>query len=65
MGEHMSSEEEIGCKALIGRHWRTIQGSLFPEWEREMDEKFIEEEKRRRKAGKEAVRVSRGTGRCL
>ena len=48
----------------LGRHWQTIQRSLFPEWEREMDLKFIEEEKRRQAEAeaKKAGRVSRGTG---
>lgn len=32
----------------LGRHWQTIQCGLFPEWEREMDEKLIKEEKIRR-----------------
>ena len=45
----------------LGRHWQTIQGSLFLEWEREMDLKFIEEERRRQAEAeaKKAGRVSR------
>ena len=38
----------LGGKYRLGSHWQTIQRSLFPEWESEMDMKFIEEEKRRR-----------------
>ena len=43
----MDEKDEKDGKYRIGRHWQTIQRSLFPEWEREMDMKFIEEEKRR------------------
>ena len=43
----MDEKSENGGRHELGRHWQTIQGSLFPEWEREMDMKFIEEEKRR------------------
>lgn len=54
----MDEKSENGGRYQVGRHWQTIQGSLFPEWERETDMKFIEEEKRRqteaeaRKAGR-------------
>ncbi len=44
----MDDKSENGVRYRLGRHWQTIQRSLFPEWEREMDMKFIEEEKRRR-----------------
>ena len=44
----MDEKSENGGRYRLGRHWQTIQRSLFPEWEREMDMKFIEEEKRRR-----------------
>ena len=44
----MSEEPENSDRHRLGRHWQTIQRSLFPEWEREMDLKFIEKEKRRR-----------------
>ena len=44
----MDEKCENGGRYRLGRHWQTIQRSLFPEWEREMDMKFIEEEKRRR-----------------
>jgi len=52
--------ENVG-RYRLGRHWQTIQGSLFSEWEREMDRKFIEEEKRRQAEAeaKEVGRVSR------
>ena len=43
----MDEKCENGGRYRLGRHWQTIQGSLFPEWEREMDLKFIEEERRR------------------
>ena len=43
----MDEKSENGGRYQLGRHWQTIQDSLFPEWEREMDLKFIEEKKRR------------------
>ena len=57
----MDEKGENGGRHGLGRHWQTIQGSLFPEWEREMDMKFIEEEKRRQSSveAKKARRVSR------
>ncbi len=44
----MDEKNENGGKYRLGSHWQTIQRRLFPEREREMDMKFIEEEKRRR-----------------
>ncbi len=32
----MDEKCENGGRYRLGRHWQTIQGSLFPEWEREM-----------------------------
>ena len=57
----MDDKSENSGKYRLGRHWQTIQGSLFPEWEREMDLKFIEEERRRQAEAeaKKAGRVSR------
>jgi len=55
----MYEKDEKDGKYRIGRHWQTIQRSLFPEWEREADEKAIEEEKCRRAEAKESGRVSR------
>ena len=57
----MDEKSENGGRYRLGRHWQTIQGSLFPEWEREMDMKFIEEEKRRQSSAevKKPGRVSR------
>lgn len=57
----MDETSENGGRYRLGRHWQTIQGSLFPEWEREMDQKFIDEERRRQSAteAKKSGRVSR------
>ena len=57
----MDEKSENGGRYRLGRHWQTIQRSLFPEWEREMDMKFIEEEKRRQSSAeaKKPGRVSR------
>jgi len=41
----MDKKIENGGKYRLGSHWQTIQPSLFPDWERERDKKFIEEEK--------------------
>ena len=43
----MEDKGESGGKYRLGSHWQTIQRSLFPDWEREADEKAVEEEKRR------------------
>lgn len=45
-------------------HWLTIQPRLFPEWEREMERRDVEEEERRQAeaaALREAKRVSRAS----
>ena len=55
----MDDKSENGGKYRLGRHWQTIQRSLFPDWEREADEKAVEEEKRRRAEAKGAGRVNR------
>ena len=62
MSQMVRSEEdkgESGGKYRVGSHWQTIQRSLFPDWEREADEKTIEEEKCRRAEAKGAGSVSR------
>ena len=60
----MDEKSENGGRYRLGRHWQTIQRSLFPEWEREMEEKMaVEEEKSRRAEADDVGRVSRGTGR--
>ena len=58
-GQNMDEKDEKDGKYRIGRHWQTIQRSLFPEWEREADDKAIEEEKCRRAEAKESGQVSR------
>ena len=55
----MEGKGESGGKYRFGSHWQTIQRSLFPDWEREADEKAVEEEKRRRAEAKGAGRVNR------
>jgi len=55
----MEEKGESGGKYRLGSHWQTIQRSLFPDWEREADEKAIEVEKRRRAEAKGAGHVSR------
>ena len=55
----MEGKGESGGKYRLGSHWQTIQRSLFPDWEREADEKAIEEEKCRRVKAKESGHVSR------
>ena len=55
----MDDKSENGGKYRLGRHWQTIQRSLFPDWEREADEKTVEEEKRRCAEAKGAGHVSR------
>jgi len=52
----MDETSENDGNYRLGRHWQTIQGSLFPEWE--MDQKFIDEE-RRRQAEAEAEKAGR------
>ena len=44
----MREKSEKDEKYRLGRHWQTIQRSLFPEWEREADGKIVEEERLRR-----------------
>ena len=55
----MDEKNERCGKYRLGRHWQTIQRGLFPEWEREVDEKAAEEEKRRREEAQNASRFSR------
>ena len=55
----MEDKGESGGKYRLGSHWQTIQRSLFPDWERESDEKTVEEEMRRRAEAKGAGSVSR------
>ena len=55
----MEDKGESRGKYRLGRHWQTIQRSLFPDWEREADEKAIEEERCRRAEAKESSHVSR------
>ena len=55
----MREKSEKDEKYRLGRHWQTIQRSLFPEWEREADGKIVEEERLRRSELKDAGRVSR------
>lgn len=58
-GQNMDERTEIDGKYQIGSHWRTIQRSLFPEWEREEGLKAAEEERCRRDEGRNAGCVSR------
>ena len=46
-GENMAEEGEDGARPGFSGHWLTIQPSLFPGWEREMDRKACEEWERR------------------
>jgi len=55
----MDEKIENGGKYRLGRHWQTIQPSLFPAWEREMDRKIIVDEKRRRDEARKVGRISR------
>ncbi|MBQ9431902.1 MAG: hypothetical protein IJU44_10160 [Kiritimatiellae bacterium] len=43
----MSCDGENGEKPRFASHWLTIQPSLFPEWEREMERLDLEELERR------------------
>ena len=58
-GENMVDEGENSTKPRFASHWLTIQPSLFPEWEREMDRKACEEWERRQKEADEARKAKR------
>ena len=62
-GENMADEGETSTKPRFASHWLTIQPSLFPEWEREMDRKACEEWERRQKESDEARKAKRVLGR--
>ena len=62
-GENMADEGENSTKPRFASHWLTIQPSLFPEWEREMDRKACEEWERRQKESDEARKAKRVLGR--
>ncbi|MBQ3099061.1 MAG: hypothetical protein IJC66_12985 [Kiritimatiellae bacterium] len=55
----MDEKSENGGKYRLGRHWQTIHGSLFPEWEREMGRRECEEWNRRQKEAAEARKAKR------
>ena len=64
--ENMDDECENETKPRFASHWLTIQPRLFPEWEREMERRDLEElEKREAEAAaaREAKRVSRASRR--
>ena len=63
-GENMAEEGEDGASPGFSGHWLTIQPSLFPEWEREIDRKACEEWERRQEeaaGARKAKRVSRAS----
>jgi hypothetical protein len=55
----MAEEGEDGASPGFSDHWLTIQPSLFPGWEREMDRKACEEWERRQKEAAEARKAKR------
>ena len=55
----MADEGENGAKPCFASHWLTIQPSLFPEWEREMDRREYEEWERRQRSVAEARKAKR------
>jgi len=57
--KNMADESETSAKPRFASHWLTIQPSLFPEWEREMDRKECEEWDRRQKEAADARRAKR------
>ncbi|MBQ9432286.1 MAG: hypothetical protein IJU44_12130 [Kiritimatiellae bacterium] len=62
----MADEGENGARTRFASHWLTIQPSLFPEWEREMERRDLEELEKRgaeAAAAREAGRVSRASRR--
>lgn len=62
----MAGEGENGAKPRFADHWLTIQPSLFPEWEREMERRDLEGLERRgaeAAAARKAKRVSRASRR--
>ena len=61
---NMADDGENGANPRFASHWLTIQPHLFPEWEREMDRRDVEEEVRRQAESdrlREAKRVSRAS----
>ncbi len=62
-GENMAEEGEDGASPGFSGHWLTIQPSLFPGWEGEMDRKACEEWERRQKEAAEARKAKRVLGR--
>ncbi len=64
--ENMSDDDGNEAKPRFASHWLTIQPRLFPEWEREMERRDLEElEKREAEAAaaRKAKRVSRASRR--
>ena len=64
-GEKESEEERNRREMRFLRLWGACQPSLFPEWEREMDLREAEEERRRQEEAaraRGARRVSRASG---
>ena len=64
-GEKESEEERNRREMRFLRLWGACQPSLFPEWEREMDLREAEEERRRHEEAaraRGARRVSRASG---
>ena len=62
----MAGEDENSVKPRFASHWLTIQPSLFPDWEREMERRDVEVEERRQAeaaAVRKAGRVSRASAR--
>lgn len=60
----MAEEGEDGASPGFSGHWLTIQPSLFPEREREIDRKACEEWERRQEeaaGARKAKRVSRAS----
>ena len=57
--KNMADESETSVKPRFASHWLTIQPSLFPEWEREMDRTECEEWDRRQKEAADARRAKR------
>jgi hypothetical protein len=60
----MDEKDEIGSETRFASHWLTIQPRLFPEWERKMERRDLEElEKREAEAaaGHKAKLVSKAS----
>ena len=62
----MDEKDENNAKNRFASHWLTIQPHLFPDWEREMERRDLEEMEKREAeaaAARKTERVSRASRR--